>query len=142
MTSDGLPKGYTNITPYLVVTDVEVLMDFLSNAFEAEELLSMKDDEGKINHAEMKIGNAMLMMGRANDPTNVSSSMLYIYCDDCDKYYQKAIEAGATSVREPADQFYGDRNASVTGPMGNSWFIGQHKEDVPEDELEKRMKEN
>ena len=133
-----IPDGFHSVTPYLLVSGVPKLMDFLKKAFDAEVAECMNAPDGTVMHAQVRIGDSMVMMGDprgAGDPTAAS---LYLYVSDTDAVYQRALEAGATSVMEPADQFYGDRNAGVKDPVGNTWWIATHIEDVPPDELRKR----
>ena len=140
MTLKAIPEGYTTITPYLVVKDADKLIDLLQKAINAA-IIYRSVLHGVTNHAEIQIGNSRVMMGKARNENEVMPAMLYVYTIDTDKLYHKALEHGAISIMEPADQFYGDRNAGVRDPEGNSWWIATHMEDVSEDEMEKRMKE-
>jgi uncharacterized glyoxalase superfamily protein PhnB len=97
---------------------------------------------GAVAHAEARIGDSMVMMGDAHGDQEPLTSGLYLYVEDVDRVYTKAIEAGATSIREPADQFYGDRNAGVIGPCGNHWWIATHVEDLTEEEIARRAAEH
>ena len=136
-----IPEGYHTLTPYLVVDDVDILMDFLKNAFNADERFRMPGPDGKAMHAEMKIGNSHIMLGAAKEGHEANNSMIYMYVEDTDATYKQAVAAGGESLMEPADQFYGDRNAGIKGPMGNSWWIATHVEDVPDEEMAKRAQE-
>ncbi len=138
MSVQPIPDNYHTVTPYLMVDDVERLIDFLKEAFDAVETERIPGPEGLAMHAEVRIGDAPIMMGRARQESGAMSSMLYVYTEDCDASYRRALEAGAESVMEPADQFYGDRNAGVRGPQGNLWWLATHFEDVSHDELIKR----
>jgi len=133
-----IPEGFHTVTPYLLVSGVPKLIEFLKKAFAAEvtEYLAMPD--GVVMHAEVKIGDSIIMMGDPRGTCTPTLTSLYLYVPDCDAVYKRAIQAGATSTMEPADQFYGDRNAGVKDPLGNTWWIATHKEDVPPDELRKR----
>ena len=91
-------------------------------------------------HAEVRIGDSVVMMGEAGPENKPTSSMIYLYVSDADAVYRRALQAGATPVREPADQFYGDRNAGVKDPAGNQWWMATRKEDVSPEELAKRAK--
>ncbi|HEY9776076.1 MAG TPA: VOC family protein [Planktothrix sp.] len=133
----GVPDGYHTVTPYLVVRDVPKLIAFLKQAFDAE-LVEEVNVEGSITHAEVKIGDSMIMMGEARGERQPMQSMLYLYVPDTDAVYKKAMDAGATSVMEPVDQFYGDRNAGVKDHNGNEWWIGTRKENISKEELQKR----
>jgi len=101
----------------------------------------MSGPEGRVAHAEMKIGDSIIMMGDASSQNKAMPSQLYVYVDDVDTVYKRALEAGGTSISEPTNQFYGDRNASVRDPVGNIWGISTHVEDVPPEEMQRRMKE-
>jgi PhnB protein len=141
MAVNPVPEGYHTVTPYLVIRDVAAVIEFLKKAFDArlrEE--PMKSPEGKIMHAEVQIGDSIVMMGEPKDQKPMPA-MLYVYVADTDATYKKALQAGAKSVMEPADQFYGDRNAGVEDSAGNQWWIGTHKEDVTPEELKKRAME-
>jgi uncharacterized glyoxalase superfamily protein PhnB len=134
-----IPEGYHTITPHLTVQGVAKLIDFLKKAFDAKEIMSHPGPDGRIMHAEVKIGDSIVMMGEAGGEWQPMPAALYIYVPDTDATYKRAIQAGATSVREPADQFYGDRSGGVKDPCGNQWWIGTHKEDVSPEEMKKRM---
>jgi uncharacterized glyoxalase superfamily protein PhnB len=89
-------------------------------------------------HAEVRIGDSVVMMGEPSNASDAIPALFFLYVDDVDAAYQRAIEAGATSMREPEDQFYGDRRAAVLDTSGNQWWLATHVEDVPADELQKR----
>jgi uncharacterized glyoxalase superfamily protein PhnB len=133
-----IPEGYHTITPFLVVAGAEKLIDFLKQAFGAKETFRTALPDGTIKHAEIKIGNSMLMMGDAKGECAPSKSMFYLYVEDTDALYQSALAAGATSIMPPSDQFYGDRSGGVKDPFGNEWWIATHIEDVSSEEMEKR----
>jgi PhnB protein len=133
-----IPEGYHTVTSYLVVPGVTNLINFLKRAFNAAELHRMARPDGTIMHAEVKIGDSHVMLGEPMGQWPPMPCALYLYVNDTDATYKRALEAGATSLMEPADQFYGDRNAGVKDPSGNFWWIATHKEDVPPEELEKR----
>ena len=133
-----IPDGFHTVTPYLTVHGVSKLIDFLKQAFEAKEVHLMSRADGSVMHAELKIGDSIIMMGEPIGELKAAPCYLYLYVNDTDAVYKRALQAGAISVMEPADQFYGDRNAGVQDPSGNYWWIGTHKEDVPPEELAKR----
>ena len=133
-----IPDGYHTVTPYLTVQGVPKLIDFLKQAFEAQEIERMAQPDGTIRHAEVRIGDSVVMMGEAGGEREPMPSSIYLYVNDTDSVYRRALQAGATSLMEPADQFYGDRSAGVKDPSGNYWWIATHKEDVPPDELKRR----
>ncbi len=136
-----IPDGYRTLTPYLVVKDVDELIDFLIRTFEAKINLRMKGKEGKTHHAELTIGDSMVMLGRARNDDEITPGMLFMYTKDTDTLYKKAVQEGATSLMEPSNQFYGDRNAGIRDPLGNTWWIATHVEDVSPEEMERRMNE-
>ena len=132
------PEGYQSVIPYLIVDGAAGLLDFVKRAFDAVEGERMSRDDGSIGHAEVRIGDSVVMISDGRDPWKPMAAALYLYVPDTDATYQSAIEAGATSLMEPADQFYGDRNAGVKDAWGNIWWIGTHVEDMPREELERR----
>ena len=135
-----IPDGYSAVTPYLIVEEAAGYLEFLGNAFGAVERLRIPMGEDLIGHAEVEIGGAALMLSDAAPPDfPVTSSQIHLYVEDVDATYAQAVAAGATSVGEPADQFYGDRIARVTDPSGNVWSIACHVEDVDMDELMRRL---
>lgn len=138
-----IPDGYHSITPYLAVEGASKLLDFVKQAFGADEIIRMDGPEGKIGHAEVKIGDSIVMISDPG-PTMQGQTfpgMIHLYVDDSDKIYRQAIEAGAISLQEPTDQFYGDRSGGVKDAFGNQWWISTHVEDVPPDEMAKRAEE-
>jgi PhnB protein len=136
-----IPEGYRNVTPYLINEGVEKVIHFLRQAFgAAEKYPPMKRPDGTIMHVEMRVGDSVIMMGEATSEYRPMPACLYVYVEDVDSTYQRALRAGATSVVDPRDQFYGDRSAGVRDPAGNVWWIATHKEDVPDAELQRRFR--
>jgi PhnB protein len=133
-----IPDGYHSITPYLTVTGAAKLIDFLKRAFDATETERMIRPDGTVHHAELQIGDSKVMLGECAPPRQPMPSMLYLYVPDVDTTYGRAIEAGAKSIMEPADQFYGDRHGGVEDSSGNQWFIATHIEDVAPEEMKRR----
>ena len=133
-----VPQGYATVTPYLCVADAAKLIEFLKQAFEAQLLFKMDGPGGRIMHAEMTIGDSRIMLGQPA-PGQETHAMIHLYLPDADAVYARALAAGATSVREPADQFYGDRSGGVRDPFGNQWHIATHIEDVTPEEMDRRM---
>ena len=141
-----IPEGYNSITPYLVISGAADALEYYKKAFGATELFRM-EHQGKIGHAEMKIGNSPFMLADEHPeigqkgPKSLGGSPvgLMIYVDDCDTIYRQAIEAGATEVKPLQDQFYGDRSGTLTDPFGHVWTVATHKEDVTPEEMDKRM---
>jgi PhnB protein len=141
MSVNPIPEGYRTVTPYLVVEGAASVMDFAKQAFGAEEKFRMDAPGGKVGHAELMIGDSMVMLGDAGGENPAMPAMIHLYVDDCDATYERALAAGGTSVREPENQFYGDRSAGVRDSTGNLWWIATHVEDVPEDEMARRVEE-
>jgi PhnB protein len=133
-----MPQGYHTITPYLAVHEANKLIDFLKQTFDAKVIERLDRPDGSLGHAEVKIGNSMVMLGEPGDPAQAMPAMLYVYVPDTDATYHRALAAGAVSLQAPADQFYGDRNAGVQDPFGNRWWVATHKEDVSPDEMKRR----
>jgi uncharacterized glyoxalase superfamily protein PhnB len=134
-----IPNGLHTVTPYLVVPDAAKVMDFIRRAFGATERFKMQGPNGAVMHAEMQVGDSVVMLGQSPDASRSTRAMLHLYVPDVDAVYKQAIAAGGISVREPADQFYGDRSGLVKDPGGNEWSIATHKEDVSPEEIERRM---
>jgi PhnB protein len=137
-----IPEGYHTVTPYLLVQGAEKLINFMKNAFDAKETERYSMPDGSIGHAEVRIGDSVIMVADAQgDEYKPMAAGIHLYVEDCDVTYKRAIGAGATSVREPQDQFYGDRSADVKDQFGNKWWIATHKEDMSKEEIIKRMDE-
>lgn len=133
-----IPEGYPTVSPYLVVTDVPAVIDFVERVLDGKVVERMEGPGGDVSHAEVRVGDSLLMMGPAEDESKRMPAMLHIYVPDVDAVYQRALDAGATSVREPADQFYGDRSGGVKDAEGNTWWFATHIEDVSPEELARR----
>ncbi|MBI1896100.1 MAG: VOC family protein [Acidobacteria bacterium] len=134
-----IPEGHYTVTPYLTVPGVARLIDFLKQVFGAEEIHErMSRPDGAVMHAEVKIGDSPIMLGEPAGAFDAMPATLYVYVEDTDTVYRKALEAGATSLMQPSDQFYGDRNAGFSDPAGNRWFVATHIEDVAPEELKRR----
>ena len=134
-----IPKGFHTVTPYLIVEGAKKTISFMEQALGAQHdhEPTLRPD-GTVMHATLKIGDSMVMISDASEYAKAMPAMLYLYVPDVDAAYQRAIKAGATSIMEPADQFYGDRSGGVKDPSGNSWFVATHKEDIAPQELQKR----
>jgi PhnB protein len=132
------PDRYHTVTPYLTVQGVAWLLDFVQRAFDAQELERMSRPDGTIGHAEVRIGDSVVMMGEARAGSPPMPSTLYLYVSDTDATFKRTVAAGAAPLMEPADQFCGDRNAAVKDPVGNHWWIATHKEDVSRQEMARR----
>jgi PhnB protein len=133
-----MPEGYHSVTPILVVKNATGLIDFLKETFNAKEKYRMAEPDGTIMHAEVAIGDSAVMMADATGERKPSTTGLYVYVEDADSVYQKALKAGATEFMKPEDKFYGDRSGAVKDPAGNIWWIATHIEDVSANEMHKR----
>ena len=136
-----IPEGYSRVCPYLMVDEPEVLRAFLISVFDAEVMNELKNPDGTVAHLEVRIVDTVIMAGRARDGMTAHASTLYVYVEDADLTYQRALDAGAESFMPPMDMFYGDRSGAVNGPSGNQWWISTQIKDVPTDEAERLMAE-
>jgi PhnB protein len=144
-----IPDGYHTLTPYLVVKGAAAALDFYKRAFGATELFRMADPSGAVRHAEIKIGDSIIMMAdespemgyRGPQALGGSPVGLMLYVEDVDKRFNQAIAAGGKVKSAVQDQFYGDRSGTLTDPYGHVWTIATHKEDVPPQEMERRAAE-
>jgi PhnB protein len=142
----SIPDGYHSVTPYLIIQGAAAAIEFYKKAFGATELFRM-EHEGKIGHAEIKIGDSPIMladehpeMGHVGPKTLGGSPVgIMIYVDDVDTVFNQAIESGGEQVKPLQDQFYGDRSGVLTDPFGHVWTVATHKEDVTPEEMGKRM---
>ncbi len=132
-----IPEGYHTVTPSLTVKGAAKLIEFVEAAFGGTEAFRMPMPSGDIMHAEVTIGDSVVMLDDAIQQPPTASS-LFLYLNDVDGVYKRALKAGAISVSAPADMFWGDRVAQVKDPFGNRWSIATHKEDVPPQEMERR----
>jgi len=135
----AIPDGYHTVTPYIVISDVAKLIEFLKNAFGASEITRHTRPDGSVMHAEVRIGDSVVMMGGAAGAVKPFPAMLHVYVEDIDSVYRRAMQAGAISLREPANQIYGDRSGGVQDAFGNQWWLATHLEDVSEEEMARRM---
>jgi len=140
MSVKPIPEGYHTITPFLTVPGAVELIEFLKMAFDAREKERIMMPNGSLAHAEVWIGDSIIMLGEPMGEDCVSMpGAFYLYVADMDTVYKRALEAGATSTMEPADQFWGDRLAAVKDRFGNVWNLATHVEDVSAEELQRRM---
>jgi PhnB protein len=143
-----IPEGYHSVTPYLIVRGGVDAIEFYKKAFGAVELFRMPSPDGKIGHAEIKVGDSPIMLADEfpdmgyKGPQSLGGSpvSLMIYVDDVDTVFRQAVEAGATVKEALADKFYGDRIGTVIDPFGHRWHLATHKEDVSVEEMERRAK--
>ena len=134
-----IPDSYHNVQPYLVVSDADALIDFTIAALGAKEKVRMPGPDGKTAHGEVDIGDSVIMMGSPQPGQALMPAMIYLYVEDTDGTYKKALGAGAKSIEEPNDAFYGDRRAAVQDSQGNQWFIATHQEDPTPEHMQERM---
>ena len=134
-----IPEGYHTVTPVLIVKDAAGLIDFVKQAFGAEEAERFSGPDDTILHAEVRIGDSIIMLADAGREAPASSGSFYLHVGDVDATYERALSVGATSLAGPADQFYGSRVARLEDPAGNRWAVATHKEDVPPAELQRRF---
>jgi PhnB protein len=125
-----IPQGLHNVNAYLLPLRAEPVINFLKRAFGAQELGKYASPNGVVHHAEIRVGTSVVEMGEPQGPYQPMASMFYLYVPDCDAVYQRALAAGATSISEPVDQPYGDRQAGVKDAFGNQWYIATHVKDV------------
>lgn len=136
-----IPEGYHTITPYFSVRDAPKLIEFLKQAFDAQEIERHAMPDGTIINAQIKVGDSMVLVGEAPKDLGerkLMPAMLYMYVNDVDAVYQSAIQAGGKSIMEPKDQFYGDRSGAVEDLAGNQWWIATHQEEMSQEELIER----
>ena len=144
----AIPEGYHSVTPYLVVDDAKGAIDFYTRAFGAEEKFRMPMGE-RIGHAEIQIGDSHVMladefpdMGHLGPKNRGGTTVsLMVYVDDVDASFKQAIDAGATETRPLENQFWGDRMGTLTDPYGHMWSLATHVEDVPPEEMQRRMEQ-
>jgi PhnB protein len=140
-----IPGGYSTMQPYLIVKNCAAAIEFYKKAFGVTERMRATQPDGRVAHAEIQVGDSVIMMAdehpevEAFSPQHYGGSpvSLHIYVEDCDAAYRQAIAAGGKTVREPADQHYGDRNAGVLDPFGYKWWLSTHVKDVSQEELAK-----
>ena len=134
------PIGYKTVTPYLVVRGVANLLTFLEKAFDAREIIRLQRPDGSIMHAEVRLGDSAVMMGEPMGDTAPMPASIYLYVDDCDAVYKRAIEAGGISVMEPATMAHaGQRYGGVKDLCGNLWWPATHLADLSADEQQRRI---
>jgi PhnB protein len=145
-----IPDGYPQVSPYLHVDGAAEAIEFYENVFGAKERMRMPAPGGKVGHAEIEIGDSLVMLAdefpdmgiRGPSAYGGSPVIMSVYVEDVEATYRRALDAGAKSVRDLEDQFYGDRTAQFEDPFGHRWHVAQHVEDVPPDEMERRAAES
>lgn len=142
-----IPEGYHNVTPYLFIRGAARAIDFYKNVFGAKERMRMPGPDGKIGHAELQIGDSVVMLAdenpkiQAQSPETLggTSGSLHVYVEHVDSVVENAVKSGAKILRPVADQFYGDRTGTIIDPFGQMWSVGTHIEEVSPEEMQKRM---
>jgi PhnB protein len=148
MSVQPVPEGFHTLTPYLAVDDAAAAIEYYKRAFGAKERMRMNGPDGKIGHAELEIGDSLVMLAdpfphaSITPPSEVGSTTASIcmYVEDVDAVVRKAVVEGATITEELEDKFWGDRFGTITDPFGHVWSIGTHVEDVPQEEMAERAK--
>lgn len=142
----AIPKGYHSVTPHLSIKDAPRAIAFYKEAFDAVEMMRIMQPDGRVGHAELKIGDSPIMLSsefpemgvRSPQTLGGSPVSIHLYVKDADAVFNRAVAAGATVRRPVADQFYGDRSGGVEDPFGHVWWISTHKEDLSPEEIERR----
>jgi PhnB protein len=146
---EPIPEGYPRVTPYLIVDGAAEAIDFYKSVLGASERMRMGGAEGKVGHAELEVGNSVIMLAdehpemNALGPRSVGGTpvMLHVYVEDADAAFERAIQAGAKPLQAMEEKFYGDRRGSFEDPFGHRWDVATHVEDVSQEEMSKRMAE-
>ena len=133
-----VPDGYHTVTPCFTCVDAGRFMKFLADAFEARVERRLIRADGSIGHAEVRVGNSVVMLSQATEHWPAVPQSTYLYVEDADEVYARALTAGGKSIMEPADMFYGDRHGGVLDPSGNTWWIATRLEDLTDDEIMRR----
>jgi PhnB protein len=143
---EPIPQGYPRVTPYLIIDGASAAIDFYTSVLGATERMRMPAPDDRVGHAELEVGDSVIMLADespemdARSPGTVGGTpvSLHVYVEDADRVFERAVEAGATSLRPVEDRFYGDRSGSFEDPFGHRWHVATHVEDVPPDEMETR----
>lgn len=142
-----VPEGYSTVTPYLIVSGAANAIEFYKKVFGATELMRFPQPDGKIGHAEIRIGSSIVMLAdeapdigyRSPQSLGGSGTGIMLYVENVDSVFERAIEAGAKTHQAVKDQFYGDRSGSLIDPFGHLWTVSTHVEDVAPEEMQRRM---
>lgn len=143
-----IPEGYHAVTPYLIIKGAAAALEFYKKAFEAVELLRMPNPDGRVGHAEIRIGDSIIMLADEHPEIGARSPETYggtpvsilLYVEDVDAVFNRAVAAGAKVKRPVANQFYGDRMGGIVDPFGHKWYLATHVEDVSPEEMLRRAK--
>jgi PhnB protein len=144
-----IPKGFHTVTPALTVRNAAEALEFYKQALGAEELVRMSAPDGKISHAELKIGDSIIFLGdeipnmgnKSPQTLGGTSGSLFLYVEDVDQFYERAVHTGAKPTMPPTDMFWGDRYGTFVDPYGHSWGVGTHVEDLTAEETRERANE-
>jgi PhnB protein len=144
-----IPQGFRSVTPYITLRDAARAIDFYKRAFGAQEVMRMDGPNGKVAHAEIRIGDSMIMLGDempgmgnpSPETLGGTTGGILLYVDNADAVFDRAVSAGAQAEMPVADMFWGDRYGRLKDPFGHSWSVATHKEDVAPAEMQKRMQE-
>jgi PhnB protein len=144
--ANPIPEDYPRVTPYLIVDGADAAIEFYSSVLGAQERVRMAGPDGKIGHAELSIGDSVIMLADEHlemdirGPRTVGGTpvIVHVYVEDSDSVFERAIQAGAKSLRPVEDKFYGDRSGQFEDPFGHRWDVATHVEDVPPEEMSKR----
>ncbi|QNP68024.1 VOC family protein [Streptomyces roseirectus] len=139
MSVKPVPEGYSTVTPWIISRDTVQLIDYLKRAFDAQELSCLEGDDGSVAHAEVRIGDSVVMMFDARPEWPPTPGFLRLYVEDADAVHRRAVEAGGTSVTEVTHLFFGDRIGRVRDPLGNLYWIQTRVEDLTPEEMEHRL---
>jgi PhnB protein len=142
-----IPEGYPRVTPYLIVDGASAAIDFYRDVLGATERMRMPAPNDKVGHAELQLGDSLIMLADetpdmdALGPKSVGGTplMLHVYVEDADAVFERAVREGAKALRQVEDRFYGDRSGEFEDPFGHRWSVATHVEDVPPEEMERRM---
>jgi len=149
MSAKPIPDGYRTVTPYLHIKNAVAALEFYKNAFGATETFRLMTPDGRLGHAEIRVGDSMIMLAEefpefgCKGPQAFGGSPveLYLYVEDVDTFFQQALAAGAKELKPVTDQFYGDRSGQIEDPFGHLWWVATHKEDVTMEDLQKHLRE-
>jgi len=146
-TVKAIPAGHSTVTPYLAIKNAAKALEFYKNAFGATESYKLMMPDGRLGHAEIRLGDSMIMLadefpedgGKAPETLGGSPVCIHLYVEDVDAFFKKALAAGAKELKPVMDQFYGDRSGQIEDPFGHLWWIATHKEDIAPEEMQKRV---
>ncbi|HAA40866.1 MULTISPECIES: VOC family protein [Pseudomonas] len=147
MSVKPIPEGYHSVTPYMGIDKASEAIEFYKKAFGATQIMRLDMPDGRVGHAELRIGDSAIMLGTPCDqmslsnPAESTSVALHLYVNDVDAQFKQAVAAGASVVSEPEDRFYGDRSGSVKDPYGHLWYLATRKEDLSEEQIRQRAME-